>query len=360
MKILHIINSMDMGGAQSLLTNIALFQKQIGHDVSILQLVKPDNDVLTDIVKKENINITYLSKGSVYNPFLIFKLMPYLENADVVHVHLFPAQYWTGFAKLLSLSKTPLITTEHSTQNKRRKHLILKYVDRFVYKKCYKNVIACADKAKETFIRSYPSVRCDSIPNGVNVALYASSKPYTKKELLGLSEDVFCFGMVARFAYPKRQDTLVRTLPLLPEKFHVVMVGGGDYENVSTLAEDLKVSHRVHFLGVRSDVPRILSTLDAVVMSSEYEGLSLSSIEGMAVGKPFIATNVNGLKEVVEGAGMLFECGDEIALAKIIEKLYNDKDFYQNIAYSCYQRAQQFDISVMVDQYDSVYKKCLK
>lgn len=360
MKILHIINSMDMGGAQNLLANMVCFQKQIGHDVSILQLVKPDNDVLTNIVTKENINIKYLSKGCVYNPFLIFKLLPYFKKADVIHVHLFPAQYWVGFAKLLSFSTTPLITTEHSTRNKRRNHFILKYVDRFVYKMCFQNVIACADKAKETFSESYPSVKCESIPNGVNIGFYANAKPYTKTELLHVPEDIFCYGMVARFAYPKRQDTLVRALPLLPENFHVVMVGGGNHQNISALAEKLKVSHRVHFLGVRSDVPRILSTLDAVVMSSEYEGLSLSSIEGMSVGKPFIATNVTGLKEVVEGAGLLFECGNELELADILKKIFNDKEFYQKISSLCLQRAKQYDISIMVEKYNSVYQSCLK
>ena len=69
------------------------------------------------------------------------------------------------------------------------------------------------------------------------------------------------------------------------------------------MCDELGVSHRVLSLYIRKDVPRILKSSNVICMSSIYEGLSLSSIEGMASGHPFIATNVNGLREIVKGAG---------------------------------------------------------
>lgn len=104
------------------------------------------------------------------------------------------------------------------------------------------------------------------------------------------------------------------------------------------------------------DVPQLLKTADIIVLSSKYEGLSLSSIEGMASGKPFIASDVPGLKEIVSGAGVLFEQGNAIELAEKINKLLEDKEYYTEIVESCQKRAQEYDIIKMVDKHIQLYE----
>ena len=120
---------------------------------------------------------------------------------------------------------------------------------------------------------------------------------------MDVGEDVFVVTMVARFMTMKRQDTVVEAISKLPDNIHAVFVGGSENDEglvrVKNLAVEKEVADRVHFLYIRNDVPRILKTSDVVVMASDFEGLSLSSIEGMAAGKPFIASNVNGLRVVV-------------------------------------------------------------
>ena len=91
-------------------------------------------------------------------------------------------------------------------------------------------------------------------------------------------------------------------------------------------------------------------------MASDYEGLSLSSIEGMASGRPFIASNVNGLREVVEGAGILYEKGDTKELTQILLRLKDDKELYNNIIEKCLERSCQFDIETVANKYLNVYK----
>ena len=110
-------------------------------------------------------------------------------------------------------------------------------------------------------------------------------------------------------------------------------------------------------LGLRTDVPNILKTADVVVMSSHWEGLSLSNIEGMSAGKPFVASDVNGLREVTQGYGLLFPHEDAEALAKIIQQLHEDRQYYQQIAARCYERAKEFDISKMASAYAEVYRQ---
>ena len=163
--------------------------------------------------------------------------------------------------------------------------------------------------------------------------------------------------MVAGFRYQKDQDTLIRAMKYLSkEKYELWLVGDGERrELLEQLVNEEKVENIVRFLGIQSDIPTILKTADVVVMSSHFEGLSLSSIEGMSVGKPFIASDVDGLHEITMGVGVLFPHGDAERLAEEIEKLMQCPDYYKEVADRCLERASKYDIKGMVEQYINVY-----
>ena len=354
-----------MGGGQNLLIGLAEMQQKGGNEVTVLQLTESQDKTVANKILSTGVKVEALTVGgSLYNPMLIFKLIPVLKKFDIIHVHLFPALYWVGFANLLSGMKSNVVYTEHSTKNKRRGNPVFRRIDNFVYQYCYDKVIACADKALETYRQAYPGVKhvC-AINNGVDTAKYWEAKPYTKQELLGLTDDSFVVTMVARFMFMKRQDTIVEAISKLPGKFHACFVGSEPTDEgllkVKKLAQDLHVADRVHFLYIRPDVPRILKTSDVVVMASDYEGLSLSSIEGMAAGKPFIATDVNGLREVVEGAGDLFENKNSDQLVSILAKLESDKDYYDDMVARCRKRANEYYIKSMVYKYMNEYDKVI-
>lgn len=362
MRILQIIDSLDMGGAQNLVVYLCMAYAASGHDVTILQLVESSDNTLKTTLIDSGVSIATVSGGKrLYSPFLIFKLIPWLKKYDVVHVHLFPALYWSGFARMLSSKKTPMVYTEHSTTNNRRNNAVLRLVDRFVYGHCYNEVIACSDKALSTFKESFPLVKSLVIPNGVDISRNKNAKPYGKKELLGIEEESFVVIMVARFASMKRQDTVVEAISKLPPRLHAVFVGGdeGELSKVEQLSVSLGCADRIHNLGIRSDVPRLLKTADVVLMASNYEGLSLSSIEGMACCRPFVASNVDGLREVVDGAGLLFENGNAEELAEILMRLATDSSYYQQVVNDCVNRASQYDIKNVAEQYVAEYKKFL-
>ena len=94
-------------------------------------------------------------------------------------------------------------------------------------------------------------------------------------------------------------------------------------------------------------------------MSSHFEGLSLSSVEGMSVGKPFLGSDVDGLREVVKGAGILFPHKDSESLADEIKILDSNPDKYRHISNECYKRAVQYDISTMASAYNDCYNKII-
>ena len=191
-----------------------------------------------------------------------------------------------------------------------------------------------------------------TIPNGVNIKKFCDAEPI---EHIRNDGDVI-ITMVAGFREGKDQDTVIKAISKLPENYKAWIIGDGIRRNVlESLIDELKVSNRVKLWGVRTDVPQLLKTSDIIVMSSRYEGLSLSNIEGMSVGKPFIASDVKGLHEVTEGAGLLFPYQDVDMLVKEILHLMRDQDYYHKTAEACYQRAKQFDINKTVHEYNKVY-----
>ncbi|WP_084024196.1 glycosyltransferase [Vulcanibacillus modesticaldus] len=82
-------------------------------------------------------------------------------------------------------------------------------------------------------------------------------------------------------------------------------------------------------------------------------------MEGLASGKPFVASKVEGLKEIVGGHGLLFESGNSDELGNILEKLLNNPDFYEDISFKCTKRAEDFDINSTIELTLAVYNKLL-
>ena len=359
MKILQVITSLRTGGAEKLiLDSVPLYQKQ-GLSVDVLSLNNSDSKFRTQLKKTSNGKVNGLTVKSEYNPLLIFKIIPHLKKYDLVHIHLFPTIYWVVLAKLLSRSKVKLVYTEHSTANRRRENWIFKIIDRFIYKKI-DYIVTIADEVDLNLKKHLKGTgyKFQQIENGIDVELYNTAEPYPKSDFF--KKDDFILIQVSSFRWQKDQKTLIKSLQYLPNNIKLLLVGDGSLINESKeLVQALKMTERVKFLGNRDDVPRLLNTSDIVVLSSIHEGLSLSNIEGMSVGKPFIGSNVQGLREIVEGYGLLFEQGNEKDLADLIMNIYSDSVLYNRIANQCLVRAKEFSIHKMVNQYIQLYNNIL-
>jgi glycosyltransferase involved in cell wall biosynthesis len=360
MKVLQVISSLFMGGAEKLLAeSVPLYQSQ-GLKVDLLLLNGSETSLMKDLKSKTKGRIYSLGNGSVYNPMHIFKILSYLKKYDILHVHLFPTLYWVAIAKMISLSKVKIIYTEHSTNNRRRKKLVFRVLDKLIYRQ-YDKIITIADEVDQNLKNhlGFNPSRFELINNGVDVKLFHEAKPYSKKDFF--TDDDKIMIQVSNFRPAKDQITVIKALEYLPKNTKLLLVGEGDLIVVcQDLVKELKLEDRVAFLGVRMDVPRLLKTADIVVMSSIYEGMSLASIEGMASGKAFVASNVPGLREIVNGAGILFEKGNEKQLANEILKLLSDSEYYNLTANKCYQLANEYDIGKMIDSYIRTYNENIK
>ena len=363
MRILQVITSLEMGGAETLVVNLIPRLQALGNTVDLCVFDGKETP-LTQRLKKESPQTKIFALGhGVYNPLYIIKLAKIMKNYDIVHTHNSSPQLFVAIASLFS--QTHLVSTEHNTSNRKRNWKWYRPIESWMYGR-YDHVI-CISKIAEEKLREYMGGEwlvkssnkyksITTINNGIDVNAISKAEPC--KELLDLKENRKSILMVAGFRKQKNQDTIIRALTLLDkEKYEVWFAGIGErMEEVKQLAFSLGISDRVRFLGLRTDIPNVLRAADVIVMSSHWEGLSLSNVEGMSAHKPFIASDVNGLKEVTKGYGLLFPHEDAKALAEEIEHLASDEAYYNEIAERCYNRALEFDISNTVSGYADVYK----
>ncbi len=144
-------------------------------------------------------------------------------------------------------------------------------------------------------------------------------------------------------------------------KARLLVIGRGELEVVlKEQVERLAIGANVHFLGMRPDVPRLLSLLDVFVLPSLSEGLSLALLEAMASGKPVVATRVGGNPELIDHGktGFLIQPEDEKDLAAHLLNLLSDPGMMQQFGRQASERVREhFSMGQMVDRYRDLYAR---
>lgn len=351
MRILHVITSLWTGGAEKLMVDLLPQLRSMGNEVELL-LFNGARTPFYEQAETRGITIHTLgTSGNVYNPKLIFKLLKFIRRYDIIHTHNTACQLFVPIAKCLTLGGAKLVTTEHNTFNRRRGKWLYRLPDLWMYAQ-YKKIICISDQTRANLEQHIgKNDKIVTIYNGVDTSSFVC--PINDSR----NKRNFIITMIAAFREQKDQDTLIRAMDYLPENYSLQLVGDGQRRPVLEKLAFGKTN--VKILGIRTDIPGILRSTDIVVLSSHWEGLSLSSIEGMASGRPFIASDVDGLHEMVSGAGILFPEGDHIALATAIRSLCESPDKYREVAEKCQARAKEFDISKMAKAYNSIYHEII-
>lgn len=360
MRVLHIINNLNIGGAEKLLVETLPLYESFGVQVDVFLLTKVDSPFVSAIEENFNGNIYYSGLKSVYNPCQILKIRDFIQHGDydVVHAHLFPTLYWVSLVKTFFGIKIPIIFTEHSTHNKRLDKFIFRAIDRCIYRK-YQNILAITPQVKQVLVQklNINPEKVEVVYNGVEVDKYKQASPYAEGTFFEKGATILM--QVSRFQAAKDQKTVIRALALLPQKYKLLLVGDGETKiECENLVQALSLQERVQFLGSRVDIPELLKTADIVIQSSHWEGFGLVAVEAMAAGKPIIASDVVGLRDIVSGYGLLFQKGNEDQLAKEIETL-EDKRYYKEIADKCTERAEDFHITKMIKNNIAAYQQVI-
>lgn len=354
MKILHIISSLEIGGAQKLVHDLALTQKLEGNDVSVLVYYNCDSTFEKEMIKA-GVNIISLKCTNSKSLLLPIKLRHVLKDYDVAHVHLFPALYQAALASVGI--KTPLVYTEHSTYNRRRAKKYLRPLEQLVYSR-YSKIISISEQTQEAlfnWLKPRATSKFQTIHNGVKLETFHKAETKNPKDIFGRTGIPIL--MVSRFVPAKDQATLIKALKFIEDTdIFVAFAGDGELiQDAKKLAEEVGVAERCVFLGSRNDIPELIKSSAIGVQSSHWEGFGLTAVEFMAAGKPVIASSVDGLKQVVDGAGILFSPGDEQQLARIINQLLSDNILYSDISAKCLNRAEKYSLESTAKQYYDAY-----
>lgn len=362
MKILQVITSLRTGGAERLVVDLSKQMRAAGNDVEIL-LFDGTETPLREEAEAAEVPVRALSKGwrAMRNPLLLFKLLRLLRNNryDVVHTHNTSCQFLLAVASCVLPLK--IVTTEHSTDNHRRRWKGYQIADRWMYRR-YRRIICVGEAARqaleEWLDRPELTLKMAVIPNGIDVTKYANAQPVEELSRQGGRKIL----MVSAFRTPKDHPTLIRAMQKLSPEYSLYLAGGSETDEdrkclnkCQQLVAELGLGDRVHFLGIRSDVPALLAAADVVVLSTAYEGMSLSVLEAMAAGRPFIASDVPGVHDLVSGAGLLFPFGDDRRLAELIQQVCEDPSFAAEIAAKCRARAAAYDIAITARRYLQEY-----
>ena len=360
MNVLHIINNLGVGGAEKLLVDTLPKLRDEGHLVDLLVFNRKDNGFENEL-KTKNFEILSLDIDNIYDPMIILKIRQYLINYDIIHVHLFPAQYWAAIASILipKKSRPILITTEHSTNNRRRKRFFFKYIDRYIYSK-YKSIV-CITNSTLFSLKAYLGININAevIENGINLRKFSCAKALDVKDFNFDKNDVI-ITMVAGFRHQKDQDTLIRSMLYLPLNYKLLLVGIGERIDVcEKLCDELNLNNRVVFAGLRNDIENIFAMSKLGVVSSNWEGFGLVAAECMATGRPVIASDVEGLRDVVGDQRLLFPRGDEKALASRILEVVSSESYYSELSQKCLSQSKCFSIETMVEKTLALYNKLI-
>lgn len=361
MKVLHVINHLDCGGAEKLVFDLTVSMRMRGLTVDVLTL-QGGGLFYERLLSECPGSISSLNLVSRFDLTAVFRLVRIVRKYDVIHAHLCPSIHYVVLVSMICSLRIPVVATEHSTDNRRRRFWCLRLIDRFVFSKI-DSVICISLAVQNSLMREMNAKNLRVIFNGVDINKYKQAVPLERKKISeGLVKGDTLLIMVARFAFEKDHETAISSLKELPESFKLIFVGDGPRLKICRdYATKNGLSHRTIFLGHRIDVPQLIVSCDAAIFSSKWEGFGLVAVECMAAGVPVVCSNVDGLREVVKDAGVFFECGNSAELARCIKKLFSPENFrgYKQLADRGLVRASLYGLDKTVDQTVSLYNSLL-
>lgn len=371
MKILHVINTLAAGGAQSVLAQN--LEHWPGAEDRQLVICLTGRGPLSARIEALGVQVIHLAvNASKLNPFKFLQMTRAIRSfkPDVVQTWLYHSDLIGGLASRL-VSRAPLVWGVHHTlgdaravkKTTRRVVRALARLSRILPQR----IICCADSALETHVaEGYHPQKMSVVYNGVDTIRFQPNQAARAevREELGLPEKTRLVGMFARFHRQKDFATLAHAAGILAEQFpqvHFVLAGKDVDEHNGQLRAWLKeagVQARMHLLGLRADMPRLMAAMDIVTLSAAYgEALPLVLCEAMACGVPCVATDVGDSASVIGETGRVAPREDAQALAQGWAEILNlapaEYDHLGQLARA--RVVDKFNLTRAADGYRQIY-----
>ena len=322
MRVMHVIESLEHGGAEAVVVDLA---NACGQDHEITICCTKLRGDLADRLDSE-VALICLGRGEGNDLTLPWRIAREVRRRDieVLHSHGWGvfleavAAAWVTGRRLVHTVHGPYLRHGRSVSQRSRARL-RRLLERIAARRVAG--IACVTASLRDFVAREMRLptTISVIHNGIPDYVAPSSSPPR--------DDARRLVSVGRLASVKAYDVLLRAFARVSHKrprLSLTLVGDGpEREALERLAERLGVSSKVDFAGFRDDVPDLLSKQDLFVLSSRHEGISIAILEAMRAGLPVVATRVGGVPDtVVDGVtGVLVPPDDAPRLAEAIDRL---------------------------------------
>ncbi len=354
-KIVYIINSFAVGGAERLLFDLCSRLDKDTFEPYVCTAVA--GGPMAENFEALGLPVKIFTKKSKLGLGLIWQLAKYLREVkpQIVHTHLFGGDTWGRLAAILA-GVPVIVSTEH---NINIDESWLKKIIKLKLSWFTKKIIAVSQSVKAYSVKKEKinPKKITVIYNGIDLSGF-SFKGYEPIDLHNKISAV----TIARLEPQKGHRYLIEAMPLIIKKypaFILNIVGAGSLENeLKNRVKELNLQDYVIFWGRRADPQNILPAMDLFILPSLWEGLGIAILEAQASGVPVLAAKTGGIEEIIEPetTGLLFELKNSQAIFQSVEKLLSQPDLQQKIINNAYQQVKEkFDLEQMVSAYEDLY-----
>ncbi len=365
MRIVYLLSSLGVGGAEKQALAVADRMAARGHTVALLVLMPRLAAQWPTTIPTLHLDVRK-TPWSLLAGFKCARAFLREFQPDLVHSHGFHANI---FARLLRLAgpKFVVLSTVHNVYEGRWYRMLAYRLTDFL-SRC---TIAVSQAAADRFVRlgAVPRRKCSVILNGIDVKEFApngASGARIRAEI-GVSdaseEAEFVWLAVGRLVPNKDYPNLLRAFAEASSGRGdaLLWIAGdapvGQIAALQQLRSELELGDAVRWLGLRRDIPALLDAADAFVSGSAWEGMPLAVGEAMAMGKPVVATDVGGVRELVGDAGVIVPAKDPEALADaMIATMKKSREALAAIGRAARQRiVDRFSMDATADSWEELY-----
>lgn len=324
MKIVYVITALTLGGAEVQLKSLISKMDLDIYDVTIIALTG-DVAVRFDGLKVHLIELN-MSKSffSIISSFLKFCKVLKSINPDIVHSHMYHANIFSRSARIFVNIKRLICSAHSTTEGGKLSELLYRYTDFLC--DITTNV---SNTARQLFVEKNMSKDTNIITayNGIDTEVFKFCKESRSelRSLFNYNAEDFIFLAVGKFKEAKNYPLLVKSFAHHYENncnSRLLIVGDGPLRSdIEKIVDSLQLNHVITFAGNRSDIPEIMSSCDAFILSSAWEGFGLVVAEAMSCERPVIATDCGGVSEVILDTQFLVPPADSVLLTQKMDVL---------------------------------------
>ena len=370
-SILFVIDGIEFGGGER--TFLQLIEQLPREKYNIYTATTP-NGAFSEMLTKKNIDYVPLDLTKRFSWKALKTLLRIIaeNNIDIVHSQGGKVDFYTRLASRILKSKIKVVNTiampVEGYDVSFLKKAIYCFIDRFCER--YVDRFIVVSKSLQTTLENnhkIPGEKIALVYNGIELDEYQDEASeefsFKLKKEFNMGKSVSLVGAIGRIVWQKGFEYLVEAVPAIlkecPEVRFMIIGDGPLKKELVEKSRKLGIADKIIFTGFRTDIKEALVSIDILVMPSLREGFPMVTLEAMAMAKPIIAADIDGIREQIEHQknGLLVPPENPVVLAEAVISLLKNKEKAERLGMAAKKRVEEeFSLKKMVNETESVYE----